>query len=41
LAGAGSMSGVTIGAINFNQPVTTPTQTANRISRELAGVLYA
>ena len=38
---SGGSSGVTIGAINFNQPVTTPTQTANRISRELAGVLYA
>ena len=36
-------TGNTIGGMtfNFNQPVTSPTQTANRISRELAGVLYA
>lgn len=34
-------TGVSIGAINFNQPVTSPSQTASRISRELAGVLYA
>lgn len=33
--------GLSIGQINFNQPVTSPIQTANRINRELAGVLYA
>jgi hypothetical protein len=30
-----------VGQIIFNQPVTSPTQNANRIARELAEVLYA
>lgn len=40
---AGTVAGksVSIGNINFNQPVTSPIQTVNRINRELAGVLYA
>lgn len=40
-SGASARAGATIGSINFYEPVTSPIQTANRINRELAGVLYA
>ncbi len=41
LAGAGSMSGVTIGAVNFNQPLQSTTQAAKLFARKLTGELYA
>lgn len=41
LAGAGGMSGVTIGAVNFNQPLQSTTQAAKLFARKLTGELYA
>lgn len=41
LAGAGAIGGVTIGAVNFNQPLQSTTQAAKLFARKLTGELYA
>jgi phage-related protein len=41
LAGAGGVSGVSIGQVNFNQPLQSTTQAAKLFGRKLAGELYA
>ncbi|MFA5424843.1 MAG: tape measure protein [Phycisphaerae bacterium] len=39
-AASGAAGGVSIGAINFNEPQKSPVQTASMIKRELQGELY-
>lgn len=41
LASAGGVGGVTIGAVNFNQPLQSTTQAAKLFGRKLVGELYA
>ena len=41
LASAGGIGGVTIGAVNFNQPLQSTTQAAKLFGRKLVGELYA
>jgi phage-related protein len=41
LASAGGMGGVSIGQVNFNQPLQSTTQAAKLFARKLTGELYA